>query len=180
MQKELFIPVSPDDHHKGDLNAPLVLVEYGDFQCPTCSSMYPNVERALRYFGKELAFVFRHFPLMSIHPNALDAAVLSELAAEKGFFWEAYDKLFHRNTVFDKLELCDMALSFGIEEQYYTDSLKGGKHVVKILKSIENGINSNVNGSPNFFLNGKKLLVPYGSDIIKSINSVLDISKEEN
>lgn len=177
MQNDLFIPVSLDDHHKGDLNAPLVLVEYGDFQCPTCSSMYPNVERALRYFDKELVFVFRHFPLMSIHPNALDAAVLSELAAENGNFWKAYDKLFRRNTVFDKLELCDMALSLGIEEQYFKDSISGGKQVVKILKSIEDGIKSNVNGSPNFFLNGKKLIVPYGTDIIKSIEHDINISK---
>jgi protein-disulfide isomerase len=177
MKNDLFIPVSLDDHHKGDLNAPLVLVEYGDFQCPTCSSMYPNVERALRYFDKELAFVFRHFPLMSIHPNALDAAVLSELAAEKGNFWNAYDRLFRRNTVFDKVELCDMALSLGIEEQYFKDSIRGGKHVVKVLKSIEDGLKSNVNGSPNFFLNGKKLIVPYGTDIIKSIDHEINISK---
>lgn len=177
MQNDLFIPVSLEDHHKGDLNAPLVLVEYGDFQCPTCSSIYPNVEMALRYFDKELAFVFRHFPLMSIHPNALEAAVLSELAAEKGVFWIAYDKLFHRNTVFDSLVLCDMALSLGIEEQYFKDSIKGGKHVIKILKSIEDGLKSNVNGSPNFFLNGKKLIVPYGADIIKSINNEVNKSK---
>ncbi len=179
MQTELVIPVTSVDHYRGDLNAPLVLVEYGDFQCPTCSSMYPNVERAIRYFGKELVFVFRHFPLMSIHPNALEAAVLSEIADEKQKFWEAHEKLFRRNTVFDTLQLTDMAISLGIEEQYFLDAVKGSKYVFKILDSIENGIKSNVNGSPNFFLNGKKLVVPYGTDIIKSINSEMELKENK-
>src|ERR1700733_10400214 len=87
-------PVSNQDHVKGDLHAPVVLVEYGDFQCPHCGHAYPIVKQIEQDFGDTMAFVFRHFPLEEAHPFAQAAAVASEAAANQGKFWEMHALIF--------------------------------------------------------------------------------------
>src|ERR1700722_9634462 len=90
----LKVPVSASDHIQGAANAPIVLVEYGDYECPHCGHAYPIVKRVQKHFGKRLAFVFRNFPLNEIHPNAESAAEAAEFAGASGQFWEMHDAIF--------------------------------------------------------------------------------------
>src|SRR5580658_9044577 len=90
----LKVPVSASDHIQGDKNAPVILVEYGDYECPHCGAAYPIVKRVQKHFGKRLRFVFRNFPLSEMHPNAEAAAETAEFAAANGRFWEMHDLLF--------------------------------------------------------------------------------------
>src|SRR6476620_4774920 len=87
-------PVSTEDHVQGDASAPVVLVEYGDYECPHCGHAHPIVQRVQKHFGKRLGFVFRNFPLSQMHPNAESAAEAAEFAATKDRFWEMHDGLF--------------------------------------------------------------------------------------
>ena len=91
---KLNIPANADDHHQGNLNAAITLVEYGDFQCPQCRRAYPLVKRLLKEKGKELNFVFRNFPLNKIHPLAFSAAVSAEAAGKQNKFWAMHDLIF--------------------------------------------------------------------------------------
>ena len=85
---KLSISVSAKDHVQGDLGAECILVEYGDYQCPSCGLAYPIVKRLQKHFGKRLAFVFRNFPLSQIHPWAEPAAEVAEFAGDHRKFWE--------------------------------------------------------------------------------------------
>src|SRR5215468_5191513 len=102
---KLTVPVGPNDHAQGPASAPVVLVEYGDFECPHCGRAYPIVKAAEHALQKELALVYRHFPLTEIHPHASLAAQASEAAGAQGKFWEMHDMLFEHQ---DALELEDL------------------------------------------------------------------------
>ena len=96
----LSMPVGARDHAQGPANAPVTLVEYGDYQCPHCGRAYPIVKAIQKQMGQRLRFVFRNFPIAEIHPNATDAAEAAEAAAEQGRFWEMHDAIFeHQNAL---------------------------------------------------------------------------------
>ena len=88
---QLVQPVTEDDHIAGPMDAPLTLVEYGDFECPHCAAAHPVVKEIQLLLGDTLRFVYRHFPLTQIHPHAEHAAEASESAAAQGAFWEMHD-----------------------------------------------------------------------------------------
>src|SRR5690242_48867 len=90
----LKVPVAPDDHIKGSANAPVTLVEYGDYECPYCGAAYPIIKRVQERFGEQLRFVFRNFPLSEIHPHAESAAEAAEFANAHAKFWEMHDLLY--------------------------------------------------------------------------------------
>src|SRR5580658_3005308 len=90
----LKIPVSTTDHIQGDEQAPVILVEYGDYECPHCGHAYPIIKQVQKHFGKRLRFVFRNFPLSQLHPHAEAAAEVAEFAGTQGKFWEMHDALF--------------------------------------------------------------------------------------
>src|SRR5208282_3973771 len=90
----LKVPVSPEDHAQGHDDAPVTLVEYGDYECPHCGRAYPIVQRVQKHFGEKLRFVFRNFPLSEMHPHAEAAAETAEFAGAHGKFWEMHDLLF--------------------------------------------------------------------------------------
>src|SRR4030095_3966120 len=90
----LKIAVNSADHHRGNVNAAVTLVEYGDFQCPYCKRAHPLVKRLLEERGEKFHFVFRNFPLRKIHPHAHASAVAAEAAGKQGKFWEMHDLIF--------------------------------------------------------------------------------------
>ena len=96
----LKIPIRPEDHIQGDADAPCILVEYGDYQCPHCGQVHPIVKRLQKHFSQRLRFVFRNFPLNEIHAQAEVAAEAAEFAAAHGKFWEMQDLLFENQTRF--------------------------------------------------------------------------------
>lgn len=152
----LKIPVSADDHSEGPENAPVTLVEYGDYECPHCARAFTIVKRLQKHFGKQLRFVFRNFPLTQAHPNAQAAAETAEFAAAHGKFWEMHDLLFESQERLDpgllleltrKLELSVPALSMALEEGLFTE---------RVSADFSGGVRSGVNGTPTFFLNGTR------------------------
>src|SRR5262245_54280169 len=90
----LSLPVGERDHAQGPADAPVTLVEYGDYQCPYCGRAYPIIQAVQKHFGKRLRFVFRNFPLTEIHPHAAQAAAAAEAAGDYGKFWEMHDLIF--------------------------------------------------------------------------------------
>src|SRR5437588_11789207 len=111
----LKVPVTPGDHIQGDEDAPILLVEYGDYECPHCGHAYPIVKRIQKHFGKRLGFVFRNFPLNEIHPNAEAAAETAEFAATGGKFWEMHDSIFENQPTLSLKTLLQLAEQLNIE-----------------------------------------------------------------
>src|SRR5919198_5113643 len=118
---QLSLPVGPRDHIAGANDAALVLVEYGDFQCPHCRRAFPIVREVQRTLGSQLRFVFRHFPLTKVHPEAEHAAEAAEAAAAQGAFWQMHDRLFERQFALDDDSLVSYAAELGLD----ADRLRG-------------------------------------------------------
>src|SRR5271163_1362264 len=111
----LTIPVNDRDHSIGPAAAPITIVEYGDYECPTCLNAVPVVKSVQQSLGDRLRFVFRHFPRSSIHPHASAAAEAAEAAAEQGKFWEMHKALFEHQKDLGTVDLSHLALTLGLE-----------------------------------------------------------------
>jgi protein-disulfide isomerase len=152
----LKIVVSASDHIAGGANARVVLVEYGDYECPYCGQAAPIVNRVRAAMGDALKFVFRNFPLTEAHPDALSAAKAAEAAALQGKFWEMHDLLYEHQNDLDRDSLLSYAkklrLDLGKFEQSYSDA----KILERIEHDFEGGVRSGVNGTPSFFVNGSR------------------------
>ena len=151
---KLVIPVSDRDHSVGPADAPVTLVEYGDFECPHCRRAYPVVQGVRRHMGDNLRFVFRDFPLSEAHPHAERAAEAAEAAGAQGHFWEMHDVLFHNQDALEDADLLTYAAQIGIDPQRVARELAAGTHVKKIRDDFRGGVRSGVNGTPTFFING--------------------------
>src|SRR5277367_2639446 len=151
----LTLPVGRRDHTEGPSDAPLVLVEYGDYQCPYCGAAYPIVKRIQKELGSSLRFVFRNFPITNAHPQAEWAAETAEAAAAQGKFWEMHDFLYENQT-----SLGDEAFFAKYEKKIKLDVTKLTHDVAqhtgaaRIQEDYMSGIRSGVNGTPTFFING--------------------------
>jgi len=151
---QLKLPVSERDHTQGGgADAPITLVEYGDFECPYCGHAYPIVKAAQAVFGHDLRFVFRNFPLTNVHPFAETAAEAAEIAGRSGKFWEMHDLLFENQDNLDEDSLVGYALTLGLSSDDFTTELE--KHVLaeKVREDFLSGVKSGVNGTPTFFIN---------------------------
>jgi len=150
-------PVSARDHAEGAEDAPLTLVEYGDYQCPYCGAAYPIVKRLQKTLGKELRFVFRNFPVTQAHPYALIAAETAEAAALQGKFWEMHDLLYEQQTHLKPDIIPVWAKRIGLDLNKLGNDIKQGGVVEKrIQEDRQSGIRSGVNGTPTFYINGKR------------------------
>jgi len=150
----LSIPVGPDDHASGPLDAKLTLVEYGDYQCPYCGQAYPIVERLRADFVDSMRFVFRNLPLAEVHPHAEAAAEVAEAVALQGKFWEIHDTLFE-----NQRDLSDKALRRYIDEvgadvDEAMKAVADGGPRERVEADFESAIRSGANGTPTFFVNG--------------------------
>jgi protein-disulfide isomerase len=151
----LTLPVGDRDHSEGRSDAPLVLVEYGDYQCPYCGAAYPIVKRIRKELGSSLRFVFRNFPITNSHPQAEWAAETAEAAAAQGKFWEMHDFLYENQRF-----LGDAAYFAKYEEKLKLDATRIAAEVAKgayssrIEEDFMSGVRSGVNGTPTFFING--------------------------
>jgi protein-disulfide isomerase len=151
---DLKVPVSAGDHILGDQNAAVTLVEYGDYECPHCAAAHPVVKAVQRHFAQQLAFVFRHFPLTEIHPNAGIAAESAEYAAVHGRFWEMHDLIFENQTRLSSAFLLVLAGSLGLSQSELRDALSRGIFTPKVQGDYLGGVHSGVNGTPTFFVDG--------------------------
>ncbi len=152
----LKIPVSAEDHLQGDPHAPVMLVEYGDYECPHCGRAYPIVQRVQKHFGKQLAFVFRNFPLNEIHPHAQSAAESAEFAAAHQRFWEMHDLIFENQAQLGMPMLLQLAGTLGLSGTDLGSAPESEKYTPHVKKDFLGGVRSGVNGTPTFFINGRR------------------------
>jgi protein-disulfide isomerase len=147
-------PVSDRDHSRGPADAPVTLVEYGDYECPHCGMAHPIVKAVQSRVGDQLRFVFRHFPISSNHPHAEHAAEMAEAAAERGKFWEMHDLLYENQDALEDEDLVGYAASLGIDPAWAASALQSGTFAERVRANFLSGVRSGVNGTPTFFING--------------------------
>jgi len=153
---DLKVPVTDRDHIQGDPAATVTLVEYGDYQCPYCGEAHSMIKLLQQYFGKDLRFVFRNFPLTQIHPEAEPAAETAEFAGASGRFWEAHDALYENQQSLGPQLYATIAQSLGLSEADLAQALTEGRYGPKIDAELNGGMRSGVNGTPTFFVNGER------------------------
>src|SRR5438094_716919 len=149
-------PVGPRDHTLGTVEAPVTLVEYGDFECPFCGRAYPELKQVLRQVGGKVQFVFRHFPLSEEHPHAQHAAEVAEAAAAQGKFWEMHDLLYQRQAALADEDLVRYARELGLDAERVRRELVAHVHAARVREDFESGTKSGVSGTPRFFINGRR------------------------
>ena len=157
--------ISETDHVRGALDGTVTLVEFGDFQCPACASYEPIVQQVLKDNPKNLKFVFKHFPLYQIHRNAILSAKASEAAGLQGTFWEMHDLLYlNQKEWAENLKSREVILSYAsklnLDVKKFSQDLDNKSIEDKIMAEYKEGVNLGVQGTPTFFLNGKKINNP--------------------
>ncbi len=143
------------DHGHGSPEAKYQLVEYGDFQCPTCGQTYPLVKQVQKKLGDDLYFVYRHFPLTEMHEHAEAAAETAEYAASKDKFWEMYDLLYKHQKELDLTDLLGYAKQLKLDPDELETALADGTYRKHVHADRASGEHSRVHGTPTFFVNGK-------------------------
>jgi formate-nitrite transporter family protein len=153
----LTIPVSERDHALGPPDAPVTLVEYGDFECPFCGMAYPDVNRIRGRLGDGLRFVYRHFPRPE-HPHARHAAEAAECAAAQGEdrFWAMHDVLFEHQQALDDEHLAQYAAQIGLDMERFRQDMAHHRYLERVHQDLESGVHSGVHGTPTFFINGEQ------------------------
>jgi len=152
----LKAPITPSDHIQGDPEATLVLVEYGDYECPHCGHAYPILKRVQKHFGRRLAFVFRNFPLNEMHPHAEIAAEAAEFAAVHGRFWEMHDAIYENQADLDQPFLLKLAGSLKLPVDELRGAWNSQEYAPHVRKDFMGGVRSGVNGTPGLFINGQR------------------------
>jgi protein-disulfide isomerase len=152
----LVVPVSEKDHAQGPEDAPVTLVEYGDYECPYCGRAYPIVKRIQKEMGDKLRFVFRNFPLNTIHEYASVAALAAEAAGGQGKFWPMHDILYEHQADLGEADMGQFALRAGLEIYRFEKDMAEASYAKRVRDDFRGGIKSGVNGTPTFFINGKR------------------------
>jgi len=139
---------------RGDVNSPVTVVEFTDFQCSACGGMYPIVEEVLKSYGPRVHFVIRNFPLTTIHPNAYNAAQAAEAAKAQGKFWEYIDVLFKNQTTLDRDSLKKYATQVGLDRKQFDADFDSGKYEPIVRHDLEEGEGYGIEATPTIFING--------------------------
>jgi protein-disulfide isomerase len=162
------------DHSKGNVEGKVIIVEYGDFQCPGCGGAYPNVKTLMEEYGDRVALIFRNFPLTSIHPNARAAAAAAEAAGLQGKFWEMHDLLYANQNSWSTLDTSQRTEAFvafanqlGLKADTFKTDLSNANVTKKISFDIALGKEKSVSATPTFFVNGEKLDETTANGIVK-------------
>jgi len=156
-----------DDPIRGDPNAPITIIEFSDFQCPFCARFHgqtlPLILEEYIEEGK-VNLVYRDFPIQSIHPNALPAAVAAECANEQGKFWEYHDTLFEKQNSWNRLDsntaistFSQYATDVGLEQQQFDSCLESGKYLEEVQNDLSDGKDYGVTGTPGFFIGNEEI-----------------------
>ena len=148
--------VNKNDHAQGNLNSDLVIVEYGDYQCPYCGAAYPVLKALMKEFGGQVKFVFRNFPLSEMHQYAKPAAIATETANLQGKFWEMHDAIYENQGYLNENFLMKLAEQLNLNIPQFEKDLRNLELANKVDSDFESGVISGVNGTPSFFVNDKK------------------------
>lgn len=153
---ELIDPVSERDHALGSSDAPVTLIEYGDYECPDCLNAEPIVARLRETFGEKLRVIFRHFPRTSIHPRSAAAAAAAEAAGAQGKFWVYHKGLFDRQKELADLDLTHLALTLGLEVYRFQAALETPATARRVSDDYGSAVRHGLKATPTFFINGKR------------------------
>lgn len=152
----LAIPTNENDHVLGPPDAPVTLVEYGDFQCPHCRAAHFVMKNVLADMGDELRFVFRHMPLTQVHPMAEMAAEASEAAGAQGKFWPYHDGLYENQDALSPLLVMALAKRLKLDLERFADDLQTHRYAKKVREDFMGAVRSGAAGTPTFFINGER------------------------
>jgi len=150
----LALPVEGADHISGRDDAPVTLVEYGDYECPWCARVFPIIERVQKTMSQFVRVVFRHFPRNSLHPHASVAAQAAEAAAAQGKFWDMHRLLFENQDELAEVDLTKYALKLGLEVYKFQADLSSERFAAKVRRDFDSGTRSGVKKTPTIFING--------------------------
>ena len=165
---DLYLEVDPErDHIRGRLDAPITVVEYGDFECPYCGQAEPVVRELLRDFG-DVRYVWRHLPLNDVHPRAQLAAEASEAAAEQGAFWEMHDLLLDHQDALEPDDLIGYAEQLGLDIERFANDLRARVGAARVADDVDSADLSGVSGTPTFFISGRRHYGAYDIDTLSA------------
>lgn len=175
-------PVSDEDHIRGSRNAPIIVIEYSDIECPFCKVFHNTMKQVLADYGSQVSWVYRHFPIPQLHANAIKESEATECAAELGgetVFWAYLDKVFETTNSNDSLDLAELpkiAVSLGLDEQLFNDCLESGKYQTKIQEHIKSAIDAGARGTPYSIIIDKKgnQTVINGAEPLASVKAKID------
>ena len=149
--------VTADDHVRGPADAPVTVLEYGDYECPFCRGAARDVDRMLDSHPGLIRFVFRNFPIPQLHPHAEQAAQAAEAAAAQGRFWNMYELLLTPSSGLDLASLLDYAARLGLDLGRFRDEVTGNAYAARIERDVTEGLRNGVNATPKFYVNGERI-----------------------
>lgn len=149
--------VTADDHVLGPADAPVTVLEYGDYECPYCRGAFRDVHRMLDEYPGKIRFVFRNFPIQQVHPHAEQAAEAAEAAAAQGQFWPMYELLLQPYARLDTDALVDYAQRIGLDIPRFRADITDQRYARKIHDDVQEGLRNGVNQTPKFYLNGGRV-----------------------
>jgi protein-disulfide isomerase len=150
----LTVPVARRDHIQGPLDAPVTLLEYGDYECPACGQVFPMIKAVQERLGDNLCFAYRHFPLTNVHPHSEHAAEAAEAAGGQGKFWMMHDILFENQDALEDEDLIRYAAALQLNARRLIAEVEAGAYATRLREDFMSGIRGGVNGTPTFFING--------------------------
>ncbi len=148
------LPMSDRDHIQGPIDAPFMLLEYGDYECPYCGEAYPVVKELQKRLRDRLFFAFRNFPLVNSHPHAQHAAEAAEAAGAQGRFWEMHDLLYENQGALADKDLSRHAAALALDAERLMSEVLAGAHTGRVREDFRSGARIGVDGTPSFFING--------------------------
>jgi protein-disulfide isomerase len=158
----LVVPPEPADHSLGPVHARVTVVEYGDFECPSCRLAAETPKLLLERFPSGVRFVFRHFPMEDAHPHALAAAEAAEAAAAQGKFWAMHDALFQNQAHLKEKDLHRYAEQIGLDRVRFSAEMDDHIYLQRVREHQDGGRRSHIRATPTFFVNGVVRDVSYG------------------
>ena len=151
---KLLLPIQPDDHVEGSEDARYTLVEYGDYECPACGSLFVTIRQLRERFAEDVRLVFRHYPLSGSHPHAEQAAEAAEAAGAQNRFWEMHDVLFEHQAALGTKDLVRYAEQLGLDSKRFRKELKEHTYEDRVREDFRRGVENGVYGTPGLFING--------------------------
>jgi protein-disulfide isomerase len=156
MSTTLRPPVNERDHIAGPADAPITMVEFGDYECPICRQAETVIRALRRHLGDRMRFAFRNFPIVPAHPHAMLAAEAAEAAGAQGKFWPMHDLLFDHQDALEAPNLVEYAGLIGLDVEVFVDDLRNHRHLDHIRDDLQSGVDSGVTGTPTFFVNSRR------------------------
>jgi len=161
--------VTSDDPAFGNAEAALTIVAFEDFQCPFCGEMFPVIREMLAKYETKLRFIYRDFPNVDIHPEALVAAEAGECADEQGKFWPFHDRLYQNQDQLGRTALVRYAEASGLDKVAFTACLDSGKYQDEVVDDLQAGFDAGATGTPTFFFNGYRVTGSLPADVFETI-----------